>query len=499
MKFNLLLLVAALYGCGGGGGDNTNILGPTLPNETSSPPHNQIPTQPQAETNPFFAEKGIELPIFMDYFYPVEKKCTGSATLTSVIDINNDGRKDLFVHMFCWAPIEEQGKYKTGPNPDSVAVFLQNESGKFEYANEQVFGTQQVSFGGVSRKVTIADYNNDGYMDLAYAINREDGRAALPDGSSDGAATVVLSQGNGKYKVEKLGMPGYFHSVESVKNKYSAYDVVFTSFSSPIKQAFRFVNSAWINVSNEYPDLSAATFRASSDGKTIITGMGHISNSVTLAKYELISDQWTKSAESSVSGTMVPLLSSWNGAFINAFSVIEGSKLHVGAAYDESCTLNLTPEEKVFIGKYNAVVIDDYVEGTTVTASGPGDSTSLARLHAYRLSDLGNRNTSFIENEITSATFSFMSCKDINNDGYDDIVVYPLWAPNNQSVIIYLNNKRGRLVQFDSRWLPKTYDSTMKTSLYDDFNNDGIPDIIYYNLSGQGSVMLHKGKKILVQ
>lgn len=496
MKLNALCLAmtVTLWGCGGSSGGNSNV--PTPPNGTPISPVES----PQVETNPFFSEKGIQLPTFMDYFYPEDKKCTGSATLTSVIDINNDGKKDLFVHIFCWTPIEEQGKPKTGPNPDSVAVFLQNESGNFEYANEKVFGTRQVSFEGVSRKVTIADYNNDGYMDLAYAVNREDGRAALPDGSSDAHAIVVLSQGNGKYKVEKLGKLGYFHSVESVKNKYSAYDVIFTGFTLPNKQAFRFVNGVWIDVSNEYPNLSAATFRASSDGKTIITDKGNVSNSVSLAKYELISDQWTKTAESNVNGTLVPLTSPWNGAFINSFSVTEGSTLHVGAAYDESCILNINPEEKVYVGKYNAIVISNYVQGTTVTATGPGDSNSLARLHSYRLSDLSNRNTSLIENEVTTATYSFISCKDINNDGYDDIVVYPLWAPNNQSVIIYLNNKRGRFVQFNPQWLPKTIDGFMKTSLYDDFNNDGIPDIVYYNLSGHGTPpMLYKGKKSLVQ
>jgi hypothetical protein len=480
LKMLALAIIAALYGCGGGNS------GPS-----------ESPIDPIPEINATFSSVPVLLPPFQDYFFPVEKRCLGAQPMVSAVDLNNDGKKDLVVHMWCGVGGEAMGLPKSDPTDDSLAVFLQRPDGSFKYANEQIFGTANVRFYAASRKVIVSDFNNDGYPDLAYAVNREDGREVNSDTSSQFATSVVmLSQGNGKYKVDTLGTPNWFHSVEAVKT-ITGNDVIFAGFSGP-KQAFRFMDGSWVAVSDQYPNVSASTFRARADGKTIITNTDNTypGNPASLAKYELINGVWSKTSERLVTGTFVSYLG-WNNSLGSVFATNVGTDLHVAAGYDESCFLKINPNETIFVGKYNAAVLTNYVSGTTIVQNDTYNQT-IVTLNSYKLDNLTNRLPSIIENEVTRVNFNYMNCSDVNADGYDDIVVYPLWQNMAESIIVYLNNKQGKLVKLDSSIFPAAqYNNT--TSLYEDFDNDGVRDLLYWSVSNNNKPILFKGKKLLGQ
>jgi len=470
-----------LHGCGGGGGSSIDTV--PIPDPT-----------PIVKTT--FGSTPLELPIFQDYFLPAEKKCAGSLPMVSAVDLNNDGRKDLVVHMWCGVGETNMGKPKSEPTDDALTVFLQKSNGTFEYANEQVFGTKSVRFYASSRKVVIADFNNDGYQDLAYAVNQEDGREVNQDSSSQFAkSVVVLSQANGKYTVDTLGTPNWFHSVEAIKTN-TGFDAVFAGFTGP-KQAFRFVNGAWLDVSDQYPNVSASTFRSSPDGKTVVTTTDNAypGNSASLAKYELSNTGWSKTLEQLVNGSYIPYLG-WNNSLSSVFAVAVDNKIHIAAGYDESCFLNLTPTNTVFVGKYSANVVSNYVNGTTIAQRDFQNQNNLT-LKSFKLADL-TPMPSIIENEVTDTNYIYIKCSDINNDGYGDIVVYPQWQNTQDSVIVYLNNKQGKLAKVDSSIFPVApYINT--TSLYEDFDNDGIPDLLYWSVSANHKPLLYKGNKLLGQ
>ena len=109
------------------------------------------------------------------------------------------------------------------------------------------------------------------------------------------------------------------------------------------------------------------------------------------------------------------------------------------------------------------------------------------------------RNSLTIRNEITAdVKANRMACLDVNGDGYDDIVLYI--SKNNQRPVIYLNDQKGDfdLVSTGTYAVSPDYGSQgLSNYIITDINNDGINDLIYFPIVGTpGSNMklqLYKG------
>jgi hypothetical protein len=478
-----LLVTSVITGCGGGpsGSESTQTTQPLQPNA------------PVVETAGFFTAVADKLPVFKDYLNSISNECNIVFPIVNLIDLNLDGKKDLVVHLSCILPSNLWGSVKTDAPNDALMVFLQQHDGKFVFSNEQVFGKKEVRIQGNTRKAVSADFNNDGYPDLAYAVNREDGRTG--DGSVMAAQSVVmLSEGSGKYKVDALGTPDWFHSVDAIKNSEGYYDVIFAGFNGSVSQSFRNKDGKWMSLGNYYPDVSASTFRAISDGKTIITDMGnsHVGNSASIVKYSLDNQLWSKSDQYIVTGFLVPFVT-YNTSLSQAFAVNVGNETHIGAGYEESCFLKLYPDTQVFIGKKNSEIVPSYTQGRNVTHN---INNQIITLDAFKFQDKIEKLPSIFENEDKKASFNDIKCKDVNNDGYDDLVVSKFG--NNEGVIVYLNNKQGKLVKLDPSNFPKSYtDNPYQSSsgIYEDVNGDGIPDLLVWSIDGSKTPLMYKGIK----
>ena len=65
----------------------------------------------------------------------------------------------------------------------------------------------------MSRKSLDHDFNADGYQDIFFAINREDGRSGQPSETNNAFSAAILSVGNGQYEIKNLGIENWYHSI----------------------------------------------------------------------------------------------------------------------------------------------------------------------------------------------------------------------------------------------------------------------------------------------
>jgi hypothetical protein len=105
--------------------------------------------------------------------YPIGKMATGVA----IGDLNGDGKADLVVADY-------------GSGAADIAVLFGNGDGTFQSA------VKYPAVNGAD-SVVMADFNGDGYLDLAVVSN---GAGAVSSAGSAGAVTVLLGQGDGTFR-----------------------------------------------------------------------------------------------------------------------------------------------------------------------------------------------------------------------------------------------------------------------------------------------------------
>ena len=212
------------------------------PEPTPSPTPEPTPTQ--------FNEEPL---LILDYggyknvcAYPSELQPSIQSVIP--VNINNDEWTDFIVHQWCDLYRDNFGNIVETPVPDLVVVHLSNDAGSYRNGTEEVFGEPLPSLGGASRKYSIGDLNGDGRVDIAFAMNWEDGRNGNPWENSRARPAVILSKGESQYEIHQLGIPDWGHSVSMVMNSEGTNDALFAGFTGIGLQAFRYNNGEFIDV-----------------------------------------------------------------------------------------------------------------------------------------------------------------------------------------------------------------------------------------------------------
>jgi hypothetical protein len=454
----------ALTACGGGGSGGTN-----------SP---QQPTSPTttAQSSKYF-DAAVELPDLSSY-YPAG--CNAPfVSLVNAVDLRHAGGQDLVVHVWCNEPA---GTSPTHHTLNSLIVLLRQLSGQYTIGNQTIFGTSIVDLGGASRNVVIADFNGDGYSDLAYAINLEDGR----NGSMNAQLAVMMSNGNGTYRVDRIGTPDWFHAITAVDNNVGGKDIVATGLTNSGTQAYRYINSAWTNVSANYlASLSGLTFGFLNS----TTGFTGGTSPADLDSTTLVGGVWNTSTLLSYPATTVPILT-WNGTTQNVASIAVGNTRISGAGFDQACTLKVTPS-----GTAIPVV---KLDGRVIPANYDGVSTLVETAQPTYLNMIAVGAPNLFAGIDTTIQYNFFDCVDKSSDGYDDFIAYPARVGGIPEV--FLNNKAGNLVRFNTSDFPKALDTQgISRALYADLDGDGKPDLLYWSVNNvHNKFVVYKGTQPLV-
>lgn len=431
------------------------------------------------------------------------------ASNTTYVDINGDKQDDLVVHL--WS-MENFGKaVGNTPCKSEIQIFIFN-AGKFTNQTDQYLPGNR-SLGGCSRKHVTADINKDGKMDVIYAVNQEDGRMTANMYDIFAPMAALVSTGS-SYVIRQFGTPSWYHSIGigyNTKNELFVNGNGFTSVNN--KNSFHFDMLANHSVSLlSTPSVSPTTFQFynSSLTSTWTNYLLQASNSntdyTTVEGYEQNSNGiWNKVN----SLTLAPKVGSVNNIAYNGESggvqpVFKLNNKNITiAGLVESCTLKLSPNsEAVSIFMLAGAIIPNFTEGMTVEQNALKDGISV--LKGVKIVNGNAVEVPLnIKNEQTDKLGNNFDCKDINNDNYMDIVVYPF--TENGLPLVYVNNKNNGFDYLDmSKYIPSVNLGWGKaaSSIVNDFDKDGILDVILFPSNPYSSKTptawkFYKGQKAL--
>ena len=497
-------IVSSASGCNGTLTDNTFITGSI----TSSC---SITVSFVKYISTVFDTTGYELPYPNNLLSGLcEESVPIFTSILSPVDINLDSYNDLIVHYWCGP--KEFGVYIDTPVPDAVVAFKNNGDETFTIANSEVFGQEVLSFGAASRKVVEADFNGDGYLDILYALNKEDGRAQAGEAggaSNESPQNILLSNGDGTYALADLGFSEWVHAVDAAQLPSGNFDAVISGFRSPDVRGFRYEGQAFQSVTDySSPGGPVNRFGASTlkflpeytigSGSTLaISDSGDCGIQVNLSSFSKASGEWLFSDKTDFNcRTIQNAYENYTGEVGDLPLVTIDGQDYTGGGFgnDESCTLELSPGDRpVAVVKYSAQPIPgNYVEGVVYKQ---GELTVENKINIFEVSDSGLAlKTGVIEGHDVSTLFTFGACRDINNDGYDDLVLLQNAGGGGEATntrnkpIIYLNDKENHLVKMDLEGIPEipvgdnNFDYLIHGFLAD-MNGDSIEDLVYYRAS----------------
>ena len=494
-------IVSSASGCNGTLTDNTFITGSI----TSSC---SITVSFVKYISTVFDTTGYELPYPNNLLSGLcEESVPIFTSILSPVDINLDSYNDLIVHYWCGP--KEFGVYIDTPVPDAVVAFKNNGDETFTIANSEVFGQEALSFGAASRKVIEADFNGDGYLDILYALNKEDGRAQAGDAggaSNESPQNILLSNGDGTYALADLGFSEWVHAVDAAQLPSGNFDAVISGFRSPDVRGFRYEGLAFQSVTDySSPGGPVNRFGASTlkflpeytigSGSTLaISDSGDCGIQVNLSSFSKASGEWLFSDKTDFNcRTIRNAYESYTGEVGDLPLVTIDEQDYTGGGFgnDESCALELSPGDRpVAVVKYSAQPIaGNYEEGVVYKQ---GELTVENKINIFEVSDSGLAlKTGVIEGHDVSTLFTFGACRDINNDGYDDLVLLQNAGGGGEATntrnkpIVYLNDKENHLVKMDLEGIPEipvgdnNFDYLIHGFLAD-MNGDSIEDLVYY-------------------
>ena len=432
----------------------------------------------------------------------------GAATsILLPIDLNLDTFDDLVVSYFC-SP-KTSGQYLDTPTPDAIIAFKNNGDQTFSIANSEVFGSQTIQLGGATRKAVLADFNGDKYLDILYALNREDGRGQSCENcgaSNEAPQKIILSNGDGTYAVTELGFSEWTHAVDAVQMPSGNYDAVISGFRNNTVTGLRYIDGSMQEVSDYASPggpvnrFGASTLRflpeltPAAGSMLAVSDSGDCGIQVNLSSFSKASGAWSFVDKTDFNCRTIS--NAYEG-YTNEVGdlpliTIDGQD-YTGGGFgnEESCTLELTPgDAPVAVVQFSAQPIaGNYVEGVVYKQ---GDLPVQNRLNVFDVSDTALvLKTGVVVNEKIDALYRIDACRDINNDGYDDVVLLQNAGgggePTNTRAepIIYLNDKENHLVKLDLAGIPlvdKSEDYLVHGFLAD-MNGDGIEDLVYFRAS----------------
>ena len=460
------LSVLLIINCGGGGGSSSDSL----------PAPAQVIT-PQ----PLFKEASIKLIDAVSYYSSACNQPSFQFLIPT--KINDDTYIDFIAHFWCDSSTPTE--FDDLPVEDALVAYLSDGYGGYNIDNLDVFGSVSAKLGGASRKYSRGDLNGDGKDDFAFAMNWEDGRAAYDYDSmvANYAQPSILMSHESGYKIEQIGKPDWGHSVQIKGTK-----VLFGGHSS---QAFELIDSTWVDISEQFTDLSFASFLVFDD---------YIINSVRrngLQGLELLEKNIVISSLM-IEESFKVNFESWNNTGTGNYDELGVYNIR-GENYFHGMTTEMCRQDDLIIATINAsklksgeIIEGDYYSETET------DPVVLFAFYQIENKALVEKQIEIIGEEINH-NFNFFDCIDVNNDNKSDIVAQVFSQPwndqdNNQGVPEVYINSDGSYFNLDTSTWPVYSVNDGSQGYLSDVDSNGTFDLVMFplkaNISGEVEIFL---------
>ena len=460
------LSVLFIINCGGGGGSSSDSL----------PAPAQVIT-PQ----PLFKESSIKLIDAVSYYSSACNQPSFQFLIPT--KINDDTYIDFIAHFWCDSSTPTE--FDDLPVEDALVAYLSDGYGGYNIDNLDVFGSVSAKLGGASRKYSRGDLNGDGKDDFAFAMNWEDGRAAYDYDSmvANYAQPSILMSHESGYKIERIGKPDWGHSVQIKGTK-----VLFGGHSS---QAFELIDSTWVDISEQFTDLSFASFLVFDD---------YIINSVRrngLQGLELLEKNIVISSLM-IEESFKVNFESWNNTGTGNYDELGVYNIR-GENYFHGMTTEMCRQDDLIIATINAsklksgeIIEGDYYSETET------DPVVLFAFYQIENKALVEKQIEIIGEEINH-NFNFFDCIDVNNDNKSDIVAQVFSQPwndqdNNQGVPEVYINSDGSYFNLDTSTWPVYSVNDGSQGYLSDVDSNGTFDLVMFplkaNISGEVEIFL---------
>ena len=460
------LSVLLIINCGGGGGSSSDSL----------PAPVQVIT-PQ----PLFKESPIKLIDAVSYY---SQACNQpSFQFLIPTKINDDTYIDFIAHFWCDSSTPTE--FDDQPVEDVLIAYLSDGFGGYNIDNLDVFGSVSAKLGGASRKYSRGDLNGDGKDDFAFAMNWEDGRAAYDYDSmvANYAQPSILMSHESGYKIERIGKPDWGHSVQIKGSK-----VLFGGHSS---QAFELIDSTWVDISEQFTDLSFASFLVFDD---------YIINSVRrngLQGLELLEKNIVISSLM-IEESFKVNFESWNNTGTGNYDELGVYNIR-GENYFHGMTTEMCRQDDLIIATINASKLKsgEIIEGGYYSET-ETDPVVLFAFYQIENKELIEKQIEIIGEEINH-NFNFFDCIDVNNDNMSDIVAQVFSQPwndqdNNQGVPEVYINSGGSYFNLDTSTWPVYSVNDGSQGYLSDVDLNGTFDLVMFplkaNISGEVEIFL---------
>ena len=460
------LSVLLIINCGGGGGSSSDSL----------PAPAQVIT-PQT----LFKESSIKLIDAVSYYSSACNQPSFQFLIPT--KINDDIYIDFIAHFWCDSSTPTE--FDDLPVEDALVAYLSDGYGGYNIDNLDVFGSVSAKLGGASRKYSRGDLNGDGKDDFAFAMNWEDGRAAYDYDSmvANYAQPSILMSHESGYKIERIGKPDWGHSVQIKGSK-----VLFGGHSS---QAFELIDSTWVDISEQFTDLSFASFLVFDD---------YIINSVRrngLQGLELLEKNVVISSLM-IEESFKVNFESWNNTGTGNYDELGVYNIR-GENYFHGMTTEMCRQDDLIIATINASKLKsgEIIEGGYYSET-ETDPVVLFAFYQIENKELIEKQIEIIGEEINH-NFNFFDCIDVNNDNMSDIVAQVFSQPwndqdNNQGVPEVYINSGGSYFNLDTSTWPVYSVNDGSQGYLSDVDSNGTFDLVIFplkaNISGDIEIFL---------